>query len=144
MVSKYDGGFMKKKVLIIVLIVGCFFVLAGVGLKLMDFFGKKDFSEKNIEMVSVSKAITDGEVGYYLENDNLVVIYNAKNEANNTVFVTKATFKVKEFYSDKVHYQKTVEVNKQVAAKKKIEIVFDNVDFEADELANYMLVVEVE
>lgn len=134
---------MKKKVLIIVLVVGCLLIVVGCGLKLVNYFDGKRSEKKEATMLSVKEAIT-GEVGYYLENDNLVVSYNAKNKADNIVYIKKATFIIQEIDSKKEVYKKAVDVDKQVKPKKEIKIDFDGVEFDPNELKNYFLKVDVE
>lgn len=134
---------MKKKVLIIVLLVGCLLIIVGCGLKLVNYFDGKKSENKEAPMISVKEAIT-GEVGYYLENDNLVVSYNAKNKADNIVYIKKATFIIQEIDSKKEVYKKAVDVDKQVKPKKEIKIDFDGVEFDPNELKNYFLKVDVE
>ena len=133
---------MKKKILVCILLIGCLLILAGCMLKIGSQFADNKEEEK-IKILSVKEAIA-GEVGYYLENDNLVVSYIAKNKALNDVRITKATFIIEEYDTNKEVYRKTVDVDKQVKAKKKITINFDNVEFSADELINYNLKVEVD
>lgn len=135
---------MRKKILLIIISVGCLLIIFGSFIKLSDYFSLKHKKTKSLEVLSVEEAIS-GDVAYYLTDDKrLIITYDAKNTSNNDVKITAATLDIQNRATNEEIYHKKIDIDEKVKAKENKMIVFENVQVVAEKLTNYNVKVEVE
>lgn len=133
----------KKKILLIILAIGCLLVIIGCTLKLISSFDNNKKESNVVDKLSVSKAIS-GDFGYYEEDDKLVVVYEAENKAPHDVTIEKIRFTLEEMETGKKIYEQSIKVGKTLKANSKKEIVLRNIERNASDLQDYVVKIEAQ
>lgn len=129
----------NKKFIVVAIIIGVLLVTLGVVLKITTNGTKQP--EKSV--VNVKEAIT-GEVGYYEENDKVVIVYEARNNSEEDVTIKKVIFSLEDITTDNEVYRKEFNVSEVIKGGTKKEIILKDIEASVTDLQENIMTVKVE
>ena len=133
----------RKKILIIILVVGCLLIFIGCGLKIFRNLQGEEKEPTVVERISVKDAIV-GEVGYYQEDGNIVYVCDLENKAPHDVTVHKIIITFENIETGEQFYQKVVELEETIKANDHTGIILDERGITPSDVQDHSIKIKVE